>query len=39
MMLGAGKGAVIRVSADGEDEAAAAGAVEALVAERFGEDE
>jgi phosphocarrier protein HPr len=39
MMLAAGPGSVIRVTAEGKDAAAALAALEALLAERFGEDE
>jgi phosphocarrier protein len=39
MMLGAGKGTVVTIRTEGEDEAAAADAVEALINDRFGEDE
>ena len=39
MMLGASKGAIVTVEAEGDDEAAAMGAIETLIAQRFGEDE
>ena len=39
MMLGAGKGSVVTVRAEGEDEAAAIAAIAALIDARFGEDE
>ena len=39
MMLAAAKGADITVTAEGEDEAGAISALEALVVDRFGEDE
>lgn len=39
MLLAAGRGARIRISADGDDEQAALQAIEALFANRFGEDE
>ena len=39
MMLAAGRGAEILISADGPDEAAAISALEALVNDRFGEAE
>ena len=39
MMLAAGIGSVIRVTAEGADAAAAVAALEALVADKFGEDE
>ncbi len=39
MMLAAGPGSVIRVTAEGKDAAEALAALEALLAERFGEDE
>jgi phosphocarrier protein len=39
MMLAAGKGSRLAVHTDGEDEAAAMAAVEALILDRFGEDE
>jgi phosphocarrier protein len=39
MMLAAGPGSVIRVSAEGKDAAAAVEALAALVADRFGEGE
>lgn len=39
MMLAAGRGAEILISADGPDEAAAIAALEALVNDRFGEAE
>jgi phosphocarrier protein len=39
MMLGAGKGTVMTIRTEGEDEAAAADAVVALINDRFGEDE
>jgi phosphotransferase system HPr (HPr) family protein len=38
MLLGAGKGAVLEIHADGPDAEALAGAVAALVASGFGED-
>ena len=37
MMLAAGKGAEILISAEGPDEAAAVAALEALINDRFGE--
>mgnify|MGYP001229243532 CR=1 FL=1 len=39
MMLAAGRGAELDLTIEGADEAAAAAAVERLIAERFGEDE
>ncbi len=39
MMLAAAKGADLTLIADGEDETEAISALDALVAERFGEDE
>ncbi|MBK6288640.1 MAG: HPr family phosphocarrier protein [Gammaproteobacteria bacterium] len=39
MMLAAGKGSHLTVQCDGEDEAASLAAVEALIQDRFGEDE
>ncbi len=39
MMLAAAKGARLTLTAEGEDEAEAVSALEALVADRFGEDE
>lgn len=39
MMLAAGRGTRVTVSAEGEDEIAALQAIEALIADRFGEDE
>ena len=39
LLLAAGKGAEILISADGPDEAAAIAALEALVNDRFGEAE
>jgi phosphocarrier protein len=39
MMLAAGKGATIRVEAEGEDAAAALEAIRALIADKFGEGE
>lgn len=39
MMLAAGKGSQLTVQCDGEDETAALAAVEALIQDRFGEDE
>ncbi len=38
-MLAAGKGSHLTVQCDGEDEAASLAAVEALIQDRFGEDE
>lgn len=39
MMLAAGKGAVIEVETNGADEAEALAAIEALIADKFGEGE
>ena len=39
MMLAAGKGAVVEIETDGADEADALAAVEALIADKFGEGE
>ncbi len=39
MMLAAGKGTVLLLSAEGEDETAAMEALEALIRDRFGEGE
>lgn len=39
MMLAAGKGAVIEIETDGADEADALAALEALIADKFGEGE
>lgn len=39
MMLAAGPGSIIRVTAEGKDAARALAALEALLVERFGEDE
>ena len=39
MMLAAGPGSVIRVTAEGKDATEALAALETLLAERFGEDE
>ncbi len=39
MMLAAGKGTVLLLSAEGEDEAAAMEALETLIQDRFGEGE
>lgn len=39
MMLAAGKGATIEVETEGADEAEALAAIEALIADRFGEGE
>ncbi len=39
MMLAAGKGSTVRVSASGEDEAEAVRQLEELIKRRFGEDE
>jgi phosphocarrier protein len=39
MMLAAGKGSTVRLSAQGEDEAEAISQLEALIKQRFGEDE
>lgn len=39
MMLAASKGTTVDLETSGEDEAAAMEAVEALIADRFGEDE
>jgi phosphocarrier protein HPr len=39
MMMGAGKGSIVTLRVEGEDEAAAADAIEALIDDRFGEDE
>jgi phosphocarrier protein len=38
-MLAAGKGSTVRLSAQGEDEAEAISQLEALIKQRFGEDE
>ena len=39
MMLAAGKGATVEIEADGADEEAALAALEALIADKFGEGE
>jgi phosphocarrier protein len=39
MMMAAGKGSKLTVQCDGDDEAAALAAVDALILDRFGEDE
>jgi phosphocarrier protein len=39
MLLAAGKGTVLALTTSGEDEIAAADALEALIGNRFGEDQ
>lgn len=39
MMLAAAKGSIVTVTVDGEDEAAAMGTIETLIADYFGEGE
>lgn len=38
MMLAAGKGSVLRITAEGEDAEVVLGEIEALISSRFGED-